>query len=334
MEIINRRYPHRFRLVFTGILLLGGTLLRTSVLFGETKAVVLAIRQNEKEFNEAFLSLKNELSLDFEVKELITGKKTTPEDIRIAMQTVKPRLTVLMDNADIALYRKYQSNLQKTDSVVPSISIMGIMIKDAISGLKNACGISYEIPVVTSVINLRSVIPTPIEKVGIVHREYLSGFIKQNAVFCQREGVDLVTIALPNKSGFYKKMVRSALHQLGKRNIQALWIPNDNKLLHPEIIRSVWIPVAKKMRIPVIVGIEILVNPKLDFGTFAVLPDHAALGKQTAEMVYEIRDNNWQCRHNQVDPPLAIYKIINLRQAARHFKVTEDRLGSVDKKLK
>ena len=316
------------------LLLLGETLIRPRLLFGESKVVILTLRQNEKEFNETFRSLKNELSPDFEIKELITGNTTTPEDVRKAVQSLQPRLTVLMDNADITLYRKYQATLQQSDRVIPSVSIMGIMIEDAISDLKNACGISYEIPVVTSVINMRSILPIPVEKVGIVHREYLSDFLERNTTFCRREGVDLVTIALPNKSGSYKKPVRSALQRLGEQNIQALWIPNDNKLLQPEIIRSVWMPFIGKMRIPVIVGVELLANPKLDFGTFAVLPDHAALGKQTAEKIYEIQDNNWECSGNHVDPPLAIFKIINLRQAARYFKVTEERLGSIDKKLK
>jgi putative ABC transport system substrate-binding protein len=95
-----------------------------------------------------------------------------------------------------------------------------------------------------------------------------------------------------------------------------------------------WIPCVRKYKIPIVVGVEVLVRPKLNFGTFAVLPDHVSLGIQAAEMVFDLMDNNWEINKSRVDPPLAVYKIINLQQAEKYFTVTEENLKSVDKILK
>ncbi|MBN1759756.1 MAG: hypothetical protein JW863_15620 [Chitinispirillaceae bacterium] len=210
---------------------------------------------------------------------------------------------------------------------------MGILIDKATEGLRNAGGIAYEVPVVTGAVNLRAVVSTPIKKIGIVHRECLDNFIAANVSFCKKESIDIISISLPNKSSLFKWKIKSALKTLSRNKIDALWIPNDNLLLQRDNLFDVWIPAADKLEIPVIVGIETLVDPKLDFGTLAVLPDHVGLGKQTADMIYELSGNNWKFKEHQIFPPLAIHKIINLRQAKERFNISDDKLGIIDKKL-
>jgi hypothetical protein len=299
----------------------------------EAKDVILSIRPSGKNFKDAYTGMYDELRSDFKVKDYIITKNCTAKEIIDLIHREDPRLVVLMDYSAIALFKKYQSTLSENDRIIPSISIMGIMIKKIIRDLKNATGISYEVPVVTSAVGLRSVLSLPLKKIGIVHREYLNDFLRQNAVYCKREGIDLVSIALPGKSVAYKKLIKNALSTLSRKKIDALWIPNDVVLLQPDIIRTIWIPQVRKMKIPVIVGVETLINPQLDLGTFAVLPGHKSLGTQAAEMVYDIQDNNWRCGKTRVEPPLAVFKIINLPQARKLFNVSEEKLRTVDKKL-
>ncbi|HEX2957662.1 MAG TPA: hypothetical protein VHO70_12580, partial [Chitinispirillaceae bacterium] len=232
------------------------------------------------------------------------------------------------------LYKKYQAGLKEGEIAIPSISLMGVFIKDAISDIRNACGISYEIPIVTSIVNLRAVLGSSMKKVGVIHREFLNDFITKNKEFCKMEGIEIVDISLPNKSDNYKKLLKNGLKTLFEKNIDVLWVPNDNAFLNIEIIRDVWVPAVKKEKKPVVVGVELLVNPKLDFGTFAVLPDHVALGSQAAEMIYDIRDSGWQSEDGRVDPPLAVYKIINLKQARNNFNVSDEKLKVIDKTVK
>jgi hypothetical protein len=299
------------------------------------KDVILVIRKDGNDFKDALRGILVELREDFEVKDRVIDKKTEYSEIVSEISMSNPRLVVLMDNTSIALFKRYQQGLKDNDPVIPSVSIMGVLVGDAIASLKNAAGISYEIPIVTSIVSLRSIIKSPMKKVGIIRREYLTDFLEQNKKYCKMEGIDIIDIALPNKSDKFKTLLKSGLKNLiEQQKVDVLWVPNDNEFLQPEIIRDVWVPTSKKYKIPVVVGVEVLVKPQLDFGTFAVLPDHISLGSQVAEMIYDISDNNWKCESNKVEPPLAVYKIINVYQAKRNFKVKDEDLGTVDKKIK
>lgn len=296
--------------------------------------VILTFRQEGKDFDDAYHGLKDELLGDFDMVEHILGKECSAEQFAGIIRTHKPKLVVLMDNTAISLFRKYQSTLPADTPSIPVVTIMGVMIKDAIADLPNACGISYEIPIVTSIVSLRFVLGKPIRKVGVVHREFFTEFLERDRTFCMREGIEIISAAMPNKDDSFGKRIETALKQLERKEIDALWVPNDNVLLRPDIIKDVWMRMVSRYRLPVVVGVEVLVNPRLNFGTFAVLPDHVSMGSQAAAMVYEIRDNNWKCKDNRVDPPLAVYKIINLSQAKKWFNVSEERLKTIDKKLK
>jgi hypothetical protein len=299
------------------------------------KDVILVIRKDGNDFKDALKGILVELREDFEVRDKVIDKKTEVREIISEMTSVNPRLVVLMDNTSIALYKRYQQGLKDYDPLIPSVSIMGVLVGDAIASLKNASGISYEIPIVTSIVSLRALIKSPMKKVGIIHRDYLTEFLEQNKKYCEMEDIGIIDISLPNKSDKYKTLLKNGLKDLiEQKKVDVLWVPNDNAFLQPEIIKDVWVPTAKKYKIPIIVGVEVLVKPQLGFGTFAVLPDHISLGSQVAEMIYDISENNWKCESNKVDPPLAVYKIINVPQARRNFNVKDEDLGSVDKKVK
>lgn len=305
------------------------------VSISSAKDVILVIRNDGKDFIDALKGMMVELREDFYIKDKVIDKKADVNDIVEEMQSTNPKLVVLMDNTSIALFKRYQQGLKENEPLIPSVSIMGVLVGDAIASLKNASGISYEIPIVTSIVSLRTIIKSSMKKVGVIRRDYLREFLEQNRKFCEMEGIEIIDIALPNKSDKFKSLLRNGLKDLiEQKKVDVLWVPNDNEFLQPEIIQDVWIPTTKKYKIPIVVGVEVLVKPQLDFGMFAVLPDHISLGTQVAEMIYDISDNNWTCESNRVDPPLAVYKIINVLQAKKKFNVRDEDLGTVDKKVK
>lgn len=296
---------------------------------------LLVIRQDGKDFQDVLKGLSDELKNEFTIHDKIVGKKSEAEEISKEINEKKPKIIILMDNISISLYKKYQSSLPQGSEYIPSISLMGVMIDEAIDGLKNATGISYEIPIVTSTVSLRSVLKTPMKKIGVIHRDFLKEFMEQNKQFCKKEGIEIIDVSLPNKSDDHKKFLKESLKDLiENKKVEALWVPNDNAFLLPDIIQTVWVPAAKKYKVPVIVGVEVLVKPQLNFGTFAVLPDHVSLGSQAAEMVYDIMDNGWITDNRNVEPPLAVYKIINYPQVKKNYNISDDVLKTVDKIVK
>ena len=300
-----------------------------------SKESLLVVRQDGKDFQDALKGITDELQNEFSIIDMVVNKKTDGEELIKTIKEKSPKVAILMDNVSIALFKKYQNTIPENQKPIPSVALMGVLVKDAIQGLKNATGISYEVPIVTSIVSLRSVLKVPMKKVGVIRREFLDDFLQQNKDFCEKEGIGIIDVSLPNKSKDYKSLLKKSLKTIVEENgAQALWVPNDNAFLQPDIIQSIWVPLVKKYKIPVIVGVEILVKPQLGFGTFAVLPDHVSLGSQAAEIVYEIMDNEWDVDGRDVEPPLAVYKIINYPQINKNYKVTEESLKSVDKIIK
>jgi len=296
------------------------------------KQPLLIIRVKGKTFEQVVVGLTEELSEEFFLHQLIIDKGTQPQQITPTIQEISPQMVVLMDNLSINLYKKYQRQLPQSATIIPSVSVMASFMDMAIKDLKNATGIFYEVPLVTSVVNLRAILSThTFDKVGVVHREFMGPAITLNQQYCAKEDIQLITYTIPNQ-GNIKSKLTTALSQLTDQ-VDAFWIPNDNKLINAELFNSVWLSFAKKFRKPIITGVENLVEPKFEFGTFAVIPDALQLGIQTAQIIFEAMDNDWQVE-TQVLPPLSVYKIINLEQAQHLFKIDQEKLQNmVDKVL-
>lgn len=294
---------------------------------------LLIIRAAGKDYDETSAALKDELEEDITIAEFVIRENTSKRDIIRKMKSVSPQIVVLMDNSAITLYKQYQDELPASLPVVPSVSLMASFTDLAIKGMRNASGIFYEVPVVSSIVNLRAILNKPVGKVGIVHREFLGGLVARNTEFCANEKIRLLSYVIPD-DGSIRSKLKKGLKFLKKKKADAIWVPNDSKMLTPKLLQSVWIPFVGKYKKPVIVGAEVLANPMFNFGTFAVIPDNTSLGIQAAEMILDAMDNDWKVEAGMVASPRSVYKIINFKQAKRLFNISEDNLQDVDKILK
>lgn len=289
------------------------------------------IRTAGEFFEEAKNSMAYELENDFEISDFVIDKTVTPEMIASKVTTVTPQIVVLMNNTSVSAYKKYQATLPAEEPKIPTVSLMAILVNDAIDGLQNATGIGYEIPIVTSSVNLRSIFGAEkINKIGIVSRPSFKPFVEENRAFCKNENITLVTKEVDNEN--IEANLPKELNSLIAEGVNALWVPVDNKLITKELLMNVWIPFLQKHSIPVIVGVKNLVDPKFGFGTFAVLPDHSALGSQAASLVNEIMNNNWKVETNgSTQPPLSVYTILNYPASQKMFGIShEDAESAVD----
>jgi len=297
------------------------------------KDSLLIIRLDDIALREAVDGIRSQIRQDFLIAEMIVNADTDSNEVALKMKEVSPKLVVLMDNASISLYKKFRKGIPDSSETVPSVSIMATFMDLVIRDMKNATGIFYEVPVVTSVVNLRSVMPSvPLKKIGVAHREFMEQSVITNREYCRRESIELVSQPISEESN-PESDLKKALKLLRDQNIDALWVPNDNKIVNASLLKSVWIPFAGQFRKPIIVGVEVLVQPKFRFGTFAVIPDPFELGVQAAEVIYDIRDNNWSAEGREIEPPRSVYKFINMEQSQRLFRIDKEKLGNVDKIL-
>ncbi len=298
------------------------------------KEPILVIRTEGKDFEQAVRGIRQETEDDFSLNEMIVSRSSAAGEITGKIKEVSPGIVVLMDNISISLYRKYQAELPASASPVPCVALMSSFMDIALKGIKNAAGIFYEVPLVTGVVNLRTIMPdVRFRKVGVIYRDLMAASVKTNQTYCGKEQIGLTAYQIPG-GGDIASEIKKGLELLDKKDkIDALWILNDSAMVNSGLLRDVWIPFAAEFEKPIIVGVEVLVQPEFRFGTFAVIPDHVELGVQAADMIYNIRKNSWKAGENEIRQPRSVYKIINMEQAQRLFRIDKEKLNNVDKIL-
>jgi hypothetical protein len=130
--------------------------------------------------------------------------------------------------------------------------------------------------------------------------------------------------------------LKRAIRRIKQQGTHALWVLNDDRLLSPKLIAQGWLPgINERPWIPTIVGAASLVSAAGSFGTFAVLPDHTALGAQAAELVLDIADNGWSLPEDtQIQLPLSTTTAVDFMQAEQRFALRDDALSQVDSILR
>jgi hypothetical protein len=317
----------------TSVLSTGGALVEidTSTPPGTAQGTILVAMPETAQTKEVWASLRDELGNDYRLVAIrVDGPSAWPA-MAEALRRHKPSAIVLMNNPTVAAYRLYQD--QSADkSFPPAVVIMTSFLDGHSTHIANATGISYEVPLITVVTNLRQVVATPIEKVGVVVRAPLQGYVARQAALAQREQIRVVAQEIgadPNSSE-----LKWALSRL-KQQVDALWVLNDDRLLTPRLIADGWLPsLNEKPYFLTMVGVAALVSPAQSFGTFAVLPDHAALGVQAANMIFDLAEQSWTLPADaQVQLPLSVITMLDGNQARRRLALRDHAAQKVDRVL-
>jgi hypothetical protein len=281
-------------------------------------------------------SLLYELQRDFNVSTLMVTASATADDLGAAIKRQSPACIVLMNNSTVSLYREYQRGLQRSDpsaAFPPSVIVMASFIDELRPTVVNATGIAYEVPGVVALVDLRSVIKAPVRRVGVIYRPSFRQFITRQRDLAEKEQIELVTLEVGE--GVYADRLRSSLHVLlVSQRVDALWMINDNELIKSsEYLDQTWRAELRHARVPVVVGVPNLVNPRTPLGTFAVVPDYGGLGLQAANLIFDLRESGWRADQHPVELPISINTLADVRQVREHFGLKDDALQHIDHPL-
>lgn len=291
--------------------------------------VVLVAMPSSAVMLEVRKGLLSELEDEFDLVSLPVGDDTSPETLAAGLDRTTPKCVVLMNNKTLDLYKKLQAS-QPGRTYPPAVVVMSSFLEEEIKGLKNAVGISYEVPGVSAFVRLRSVLSRQVKKVGVLHRARFASFLGKQSKLAALEKFELVPQEMPASPS--ASDIRDGLEALTKRGVDAVWVLNDNALLgNQTLLTTGWMPGIQAGTVPVIVNVEALVDPKIRFGSFAVLPDHEALGVQTANKVFELMEADWELDEGSVDLPLSVKTILKVEEARSMFGINEGRLGEVNR---
>jgi hypothetical protein len=262
---------------------------------------IFIITANGSIFDQARNELVNELRDEFSISISEINDSATVNTIeeinRLFNNNAPPKAVVLIGNNAIRLYQKYAALHKKKTETIQVITLLALDVPRAVSGLPNVNAVAYETPMITALVNFRRVINKPVSKVGVLYRKPHRDFVTKHTRYCLKENIDIRGIEISENISKHQTEIADGLKMLLKNeSVDALWIANDNVLLKPDLLGNVWLPALKKIKVPLIVGVEALANPKLNFGTFAVIPDPVALGEQTAEIIFDLKSSDWEHR--------------------------------------
>ncbi len=297
--------------------------------FGSAPTVVVFMPRTTQAL-EVWTGLRDELSKDFRIVAVeVRGRDLAA--LAEGLRRHRPSAIVLMNNPTLAAYREFQRRSAK-QRFPPALVVMTSFFVEQ-PRATSTTGISYEVPLITVVTNLRRLMADPIRRIGIVTRSTLRDFVEKQVALAAREHILAVTEEVsvqPNAAE-----VKRALRRL-KEHCDAVWVLNDDQLLTPRLITDGWLPgMNERPWVPAIVGAASLVVPATGFGTFAVLPDHTALGTQAANMILELADNEWVLPADMdVELPLSTVSTIDLVQARERFVLRPEALHMVDRVLR
>jgi hypothetical protein len=294
------------------------------------RETVVVLTPLEAETQELWQSLVLELGEEFNVVTVPVHRSTAADDLSSELNRLSPQCVVVVDNRTLQLYRDLQ-RMRPNHQFPPAVAVMTSFLDRAIGSLRTTTGIAYEVPAVSGVVALREVAKLKVERVGVLHRETFTPVVEAQARLAAIEKIELVTIAVPDKPT--AEEIEESLDSLViKQRVDALWVLNDNGLLSAEFLVSSWLPVLQFKPVPVIVGVSALVHPDVNFGTLAVYPHHARLGVQTANLVFDLADNDWHLKgEKKVELPLSVMTVVDIDQVTDHFGLKADALAKIDK---
>jgi hypothetical protein len=292
------------------------------------KPTVLVCMPDTKQTSEVWAGLRDELTQQFSLVAVRVEGERGAATIARAIARHRPACVVLMNNPTVFAYARYQAGARLAH-YPPAVVVMTSFLDRRPDSITEATGISYEVPLITVVTNLRRLMSSPVERVGVVRRQPLHGFVERQAELARREQIAVVEQGVslePNAAE-----LKYALREL-KQRCDAIWVLNDDRLLSQRLIADGWLPgLNERPYKPAIVGAASLVSPAQSFGTFAVLPDHTALGVQTANRVFDLSDAGWSLStRDDVELPLSTTTSVDLVQARERFALREDALERVD----
>ena len=298
---------------------------------GGDKKTILVCMPETPQTMEVWSGLRDELSKNYHLVAVKVDNRSGHALIGEGIRRHRPASLVLMNNPTVTAYRDYQHGMPGS-SFPPAVIVMTSFLDAKRMQVAAATGISYEVPLITVVTNLRKLIERRVDRIGVIHRPELSAFVDGQAALASREQIEVVREVVsssPNASE-----MKRALRRL-KQRAAAVWVLNDDHLLTPKLITEAWLPgLNERPWSPTIVGAASLVSPLQSFGTFAILPDHAALGAQAASIIFDIADNGWMLPEDvQTQLPVSTTTTLDLAQVRERFSLRDDALRQVDRVL-
>ncbi len=269
-------------------------------------------------------TLRSELASEFDIQVFWVRGNTTADELGQAIDTMRPRALILVDNSVAQLYAPLAATMPQPP---PSIIVMASFVEHVQPTVANSMAIAFETPAVTTLSQVRTMLERPLRRAGVVYRAGFEHFVERERGRALREEIELVSMRVPSSPNVAS--LSRALRRLERADLDAVWISNDNVLLTKRLLDRAWLPFARKVSLPIVVGVPGLVKSSVPFATYAAVPDPVGLGVQTADLVFALESSGWKLQTPWVHPPVAVKTYLNVVQA-QQLGITPENQKHVD----
>lgn len=196
------------------------------------------------------------------------------------IKKIQPEILILMDNPSMESYRLYQQNSPDSTQFCPAILVMGALLEGATTSIQNSYIIPYEAPFTKSA----ELIHFVDKKIAVIHRPFLSTYIEEEKKQIENLGLELVSFPLSSDQIPSLREIKETMQRVINNDISTLWLVNDNAILTPITISTIFTPLQRSNKLSVIVNVHSLIKNHDMPGTIAVLPDETTMAQITANL--------------------------------------------------
>lgn len=294
----------------------------------DVPAILVLMPSSSDAATATLRGLTDELAEDFDVVPRILEPGSEAVAIGQAVGEVKPSAVVLMNNPTLRLWRTWRASAAGS-SAPPAVAVLTSFLRESSAGIPELTGVVYEVPLVTSLVNLRALLGTKLVRVGVLHRPSFRGFLDEQRRLAAGEGFEIVGVELASET---RGAIRRGLERLRSEDrVDAIWVLNDNALLDKELIARGWLEGLRDNKLPVVVNVASLVSRRVEFGTFGVLPDHRALGAQAANLVATLSERGWKTEGVDFELPVSVEKVLDADFARKNLGLGDAQIATVDR---
>lgn len=277
-----------FKLLFS--LIFAATVLSTHHAFAKksVKEKILIFTKEQFDFERLTTGLVKQLETEYAIQTIKINKSTNFEKFKTQIEQNNPNLMVLIDNQSVGLSQEYYK--QNPKSKLPAVALMGLNYKKILQNDAHICGIAYEVSPFSLFTQFRALrADKKLKKVLTFYRSSQFTEAVQDAIrLAKLESIELVA-----KDVEQEKDLLEYLNSVGKKEINsgeydAVYVILDSVLLRSNLFENFWVPVAKKSKIPFLVGTQKFVDPAFNFAAFGLSPNLQDLASQAAQMIESI----------------------------------------------
>jgi hypothetical protein len=290
---------------------------------------VLVLMPSSPSASATLAGLEQVVGEELDVVARVVDGEPSADEVARHVREVRPSAVVLMNNPSVRGWRAFQKLASGEERALPAIGVMSSFLRETSTGIPQLGGVIYEVPLVTTLVNLRALLKQPVKRVGVVHRAAFRGYVGEQRELIAPEGFELVGMEVPGQDP--DALVAAVTKLRTETKVDVLWVLNDNALLDRDVLQRGWLPALRGNKVPVVVNVGSLISRTISFGTFGVLPDHKRLGAQAGALVSGLAERGFAGVTPEFEYPVSVETVLDVDFARKNLDLEESALAKIDR---